>query len=203
MNRNLVERGPSATDHLWNQIRLRWSRGESAYSISNSLGGHPTRQAIAKRARERGWSREVDGLVSDKHLRKHPIALGKDSPETRERILELLRNGATLKLAAGAMGISPDTLLRWRKEDPLFAAQCHAARHQMLADCSHTLYASAQRDWKAAKHVLAVAPETRGEFSESRTHEPIEVIIHIDRSGGDRAKSVIIDQPAHLLEEEG
>lgn len=168
----------------WGQIRTMWTQGQSAYSISRALSGKPTRQAIAKRAREKGWSRAVDGIVSEKHQRKHAVALGKDTPETRERIIELISNGATLKVAAAANGISRDTLLRWRRDDPAFAARCRAVRHSALAEYQGAIHSQTGRDWKAAKYMLETAPETRDDYRTDNKGGKLEVVINIDRSQG-------------------
>ncbi len=179
---------------LWSQIRIRWTQGESGYSIANSLDGHPTRQAIAKRARSKGWQKEVDGVVSEKHLRKHPALLGRDNPENREEILRLLSNGVTYKLAAGSIGVHPDTLRAWRKQDSSFSAQCQSARASALADCAMTIYRHKDRDWRAGKYLLETAPETRGEFGSSNNPGKIEVVINIDRSSkGVGVKGSVID----------
>ena len=177
----------------WDQIRTMWTQGQSAYSIARALGGNPTRQAIAKRAKLRGWSREVDGIVSEKHFRKHPVTLGKDTPENRERIIDLLRKGATLKLAAQATGIGRDTLLAWRKSDPAFQAQCMAARANMLADCAEAIYNQRHRDWKAAKHVLETAPETRDEYRTDGRDGKLEIVININRQDGVEIEGTAIE----------
>ena len=94
----------------WEQIQVRWLQGETAYAISKSLKGTPTRQAINRKAKRDGWDRCP--TVSDKHLTRTFIELGNDLPENRLKVLQLLSQGVTYRLAAGVIGVSEDTLLR-------------------------------------------------------------------------------------------
>ena len=45
-----------STEH-WRDIQHRWVKGESAYAISKSLGGRPSKQAISQKAKDRKSTR--------------------------------------------------------------------------------------------------------------------------------------------------
>ncbi len=171
----------------WDKIQLRWIQGESASSISKSFGGTPTRQGISKRARNECWNQLP--TVSKKHRELSPMQLGRDTPRNREIILKRLAEGVPYHLAAGAIGVSRNTLLNWRNADPRLEAQCSAARNEALADCAATVFHAKEKDWKAGKYLLETAPETRDEFGPNRRDNKLEVVINIDR----RASGVIIE----------
>ena len=40
----------------WDSIKDRWLMGESAYAISKSLGGKPTKQGISQKAKRHKWA---------------------------------------------------------------------------------------------------------------------------------------------------
>ena len=166
----------------WDQIQVRWIQGESSYAISNSLDGTPTRQAITKRSKREDWNRLP--TVTDKHRTLSFLQLGRDTPENRRQILEQLSQGVSYNLVAGAVGVSRNTLLNWRKKDPKFAAQCQSARHTALAHCAARVFKAGDRDWKANTFILASAQESRDDYSQERGKEPLEIVINIDRSRG-------------------
>jgi hypothetical protein len=51
----------------------------------------------------------------------------KDSPETREKVLDNLRAGMTLKDASEQAGVPRRTVCQWREDDPEFRKQIEAA----------------------------------------------------------------------------
>ncbi len=164
----------------WGQIKLRWIQGESASGISKSLGDSPTRQGISKRARKENWKQLP--TVSAKHLELSYLQLGQDTPDNREAVLKALAEGVSYTLASGIIGVARNTLLNWRKADPVFEAQCRAARHSALADCARTIYQQRGKDWKAGKFLLQSAKETDGEYQEQdRPDNKLEIIININR----------------------
>ena len=164
----------------WDQIQIRWLQGESASAISKSLGGKPTRQGINKRARRENW-RQLP-TVSKKHLELSPMQLGQDTPENRVRVLELLQEGVSFNLAAGVIGVSRNTLLNWRKGDPMFQHQCQAARHKALADCAAAVFRAKERDWKAGKFLLEASHESQADYDAvAKGSNQIVVVLNIDR----------------------
>ena len=61
----------------WASIKHRWVKGESAYAISKSLGGTPTKQGISQKAKRQEWETlRQPGVLSDKHEEKSLVALG-------------------------------------------------------------------------------------------------------------------------------
>lgn len=181
----------------WDQIQVRWIQGESASAISKSLGGNPTRQGISKRAKRENWSQLP--TVSKKHHELSPMQLGEDTPANRKKLLELLNEGVSYNLAAGVIGVARNTLLNWRKKDPVFAAQCRSARNRALADCAASVFNAREKDWKAGKYLLESARESREDYSTQQDRGPIEVIINIDRDNIDpgviiEGSSIIDDQ---------
>lgn len=78
----------------------------------------------------------------------------KKTPERVARILDEVRKGMPQKTAATLAGISEDSLLNWKRDDPQFAALLESA----LADSEAALVARVQeaaaKDWRAAAFLL-------------------------------------------------
>ena len=170
----------------WRDIQHRWARGESAYAISKSLGGKPSKQGISQKAKRHKWAElRVAGVLSSKHEEKPLVALGQDTPKARQAFLDSLSKGVYQSIAAPAcFGVTYATVKNWRDSDPTFEMQVKSARARFAAKHIENIDAWAEKDWKAGKYLLETAPETRAEFTASNKSEKIEVIINIDRSGG-------------------
>lgn len=156
----------------WPLIRTRFEAGESLGQISRSLGGHPSKQAISKRARKEGWQvydpgekavDVVDGVDA-------PLMLlssgqwGKCTPENKARVINALREGATYKIAAALIGISDRTLREWRQKDPGFAAMCEAAQAEDMQETMATLKRMSRTDPNIAKFRAQRHRLTRDEY---------------------------------------
>ena len=169
---------------LWSQIRIRWVKGESAYAISKSLGGRPSKQGISQKVKRENWvTLRQPGVLSDKHEQKTLVALGQDTPEARQAFLDALSKGVTQSIAAPAcFGVTYQTVKNWRDKDPEFEMQVKAARARFAQKHIENIDAWAERDWKASKYLLEVSPETEDTFGQ-RTKGPskLEVIININR----------------------
>ena len=76
--------------------------------------------------------------------------------ETRkDRLLEALRLGATLRMAAAACGVSEDTLARWRQHHPELQAEIETAESIAALDALNTIRLAAQGGtWQAAAWLL-------------------------------------------------
>ena len=182
----------------WDQIQVRWIQGESAYSISNSLDGTPTRQAINKKAKKDEWAKLP--TVTEKHRTKTLLQLGQDLPENRLKVLDLLSLGSTYRLAAGVIGVSEDTLLRWRKEDPAFAAQCQAMKSQVLAGCAERIVNA--KDWKSDKYMLETQKETREDYNSApKESGRINVVFNIRHSDDVTIKGETLDGEYEVIED--
>ncbi len=176
----------------WDAIRVRYARGETAYAISKSMGGKPTRQGIMKRAKRESWMQGNSTIPeSIKNLsllqvhNKHPR---KRTPENVNAILGFMQNGASDEIAAKAAGISPKTLYTWKSDDPEFAAMIEVARAQKVVEWIGKI--DSAKDWKAQLKLLQVAPETNEQFADRRKDEGPTIILNIHRD------EVVIDQVA-------
>lgn len=77
------------------------------------------------------------------------------TPETRERLLKAAAAGySSLAAIARAAGISEDTLLDWRKEDPSLDADLTAAREGALDKIEAAVLTKALEDAKLGLAVL-------------------------------------------------
>jgi transposase-like protein len=153
----------------WRLIQTRFESGESLGQISRSLGGHPSKQAISKRARKEDW--EIYGTAENAvDLVDAPMSLltsgqwGKCTPENKARVVNALREGATFKIAAALIGISDRTLRDWRKDDPAFAAMCEAAQAEDMAETMATLKRMSRTDANIAKFRASRHRLTRDEY---------------------------------------
>lgn len=171
----------------WPYIRMRYEAGETAYTISQMMGGKPSKQAIAKRAAKEGWEQsESSSLAVARQLPSVKRALGvtqsKRTPETVAAIAELLSEGATLEIAARSCGVHPETLSDWRRDDPQLRLFLDRARAGSLAECELVIHEAARKgDWKAAMAKLGSAPETREHYGKHEQGSRLEVVINIDR----------------------
>ena len=171
----------------WDAIHLRYKQVETAYSISKSLGGVPSKVGIMKRAKREGWRRiEEETMRTAENLpivrRASGSALGKRAPENIALILESIEIGATEKVAAGIAGISPKTLTRWKQEDPRLAMEIHARRSQNVAEKLRCINDASRKDWKAAAWSLERDPYSREEFSNRNKEKDMpRIILNIHR----------------------
>ena len=76
------------------------------------------------------------------------------------------------------MGIDRETLARWVAKEPELAAEMQAKRNQFLAVQYEKI--ASTRDWKAAKEILARAPETKGDWGEVQKEGPT-IVLNIQR----------------------
>jgi len=119
----------------WESIKDRWLMGESAYAISKSLGGKPTKQGISQKAKRNDWaSLRQAGVLSSKHEEKSLVALGQDTPENRRAFLDALSKGVYQSIAAPAcFGVTYQTVKNWRDNDPDFEMKVKNARARFAA----------------------------------------------------------------------
>ncbi len=164
----------------WTRIEEQIKAGQSSRVVGKE---HKiSHSAILARARKEGWipgrrdwkaetrkTRTAEILanpitVSDRKI----VAFGKRSPETMAKILgDIEAHGASYKLAAQGVGIDPDTLATWRKEDPDFARLIRSARaNHLVMQNSHMAKAAKRGQWQAAARILEAAPETREDWGQ-------------------------------------
>ncbi len=111
-------------------------------------------------------------------------AYGRRTPETAAAILGLMAEGADLAQAAGAVGVAPSTLTDWRRDDPKFAELIQRARAISLSQAQIHVFQAGARDWRAAAHRLAKAPETREVWGDriSAADVQINVVVNVARA---------------------
>ena len=102
----------------------------------------------------------------------------KNTPEARAEVLRLLRKGNAYAPAAASAGISRMTLLRWRKEDPDFDEQCHAAEAQGIQKVEDAMLKKAiteedPNSFQAAKFILERRKPTRDDYAPQNPNVPI------------------------------
>jgi hypothetical protein len=100
-----------------------------------------------------------------------------------KRILDALRDGATMELAARAAGISPRTLRRWRDRHETFNRKVQRAKAEAGADALDTINeAASDGDWRAASWILEKRfPDQYGETSDL-PQEEVEAFVETVRS---------------------
>lgn len=112
--------------------------------------------------------RKASPSRGDKQQRKsagRPIAL---TPEKATRIIDALKGGAPLRVAAAAGGISVDALAGYRNPDsptylPDFSDAVARARDHGAAELLKSIQEAAKTEWRAAQYLLAVLmPEVYG-----------------------------------------
>ena len=156
----------------WAEIEAKFNNGQSAYSLANDYD--VTRQSITKRASKEGWgivkhkvklARQVikattKTTTKDRKERQpttisvtkplHVQRFDKDTVETREAILALLRDGNPKVIAAQASGISVETFNRWIQKDLLFASMVREAESVAVVSRLQNIQKAGNRgDWKA------------------------------------------------------
>lgn len=172
----------------WDLIRIRYESGQTPYAISRDLGGTPTKQGITKRAAKHGWTRMDNGVLAVAEalpIVQRARSLTGPTKCTAERVafvLDLVSNGASIKLAANAAGIDPKTLKRWCADDPQLEEQLRQARAGKLAEWVSHIDRAARTDWKAAKSLLESSPDADG-FN-TASHGGITIVLNIDREAG-------------------
>jgi DNA-binding XRE family transcriptional regulator len=147
----------------WESARLRYETDSmvTQEALAQELGC--SRQAVSKKAIREGWTKASSpALEVARSLDcSKPIAgsqFGKRSPENIAEIINVFALTGNKSLACRRVGISPDTLARWAKAEPELAVAIQAYRSQHLID-QYRKIANAT-DWKAAREILARAPET-------------------------------------------
>lgn len=78
----------------------------------------------------------------------------KYTPETIKRILDLLRTGVRLRVAATAAGISESTLFNWKNQYPEFADQVEQAQAESCVFYLEIIRKAAETNWQAAAWFL-------------------------------------------------
>lgn len=198
----------------WADIQRRWCAGESALSIARTLqplpdGRQLSRQAIENKAKREGWIRgvkpetmksvimlpsmqrrqranELRATGEATHGELSSIGWGKKTPETIARIVESLEMGLSDPKAAELAGISPDTLRRWKEDDPPLRARLDIARRTNIMKRMSRMDAAAERgDWKSDAWYMERSPLTRDEFGNvaaGKSGPTVNIQLNVGRS---------------------
>lgn len=166
----------------WQSIYCRYVDGETGHSISKDLGGRPTKQAIAYRAKTRGWQRAKPskGLVT-----VNPGEVMQFDDPRKAVVVQEILEGATHKLAGAVVGVTDDTITNWKKKDAEFSEAITAARARRLIKHERNIdKAGDQGDWKASLAVLERDPMTKGQYQPRQEHvgTAIQINVGIDRN---------------------
>lgn len=161
----------------WPAIDTMLDSGHSPAEIAK-LPDTPTRQGIAKHIKKRELGNQTKGQEVAKRL---PTQLGKNTPATKQIILDMIATGVPYEIAAKAAGVCVRTMQNWRNKDADFAAAVDTNRNWHLAQIIGYVTGQAPKDWRAAKFILERAKETREHFGERETHQAVTVNIGIVR----------------------
>lgn len=153
---------------VWEKVRAL-AEADVPFSQIEKMPDMPTKQAISLKAAKEEWAltidldeeSELDAVY--KPLLRH--LLGRDSPEARQKVLDVLAAGGSLELASALIGMTTQTIRNWRKEDEDFEMLCRTAQGTGLIRPTRTLTRAADNDWQAAKYVLERNPLTRSAYA--------------------------------------
>ncbi len=165
----------------WDSARLRYETRPDCtqQDIADEMGC--SRQAVQQRAKKDSWLKaEMPELVTELECTK-PVAgsqLGKRSVENIGELVNVYALTGSLTMACDRVGIDPDTLLKWRDKEPELSVAMKSARIDHLIG-QYSKIANA-KDWKAAKEILARAPETKEQWGEVQEKGPV-IILNIHR----------------------
>ncbi|MCC7428035.1 MAG: hypothetical protein IT557_14130 [Alphaproteobacteria bacterium] len=180
----------------WEAIRSAFERGESLAALSRRHA--VSRQGITKRARREGWQRDEalqamqlsasaarianPRTAADFRLRSQ----GRRSPENAAAMVRMIREGATVRVAAAAVGISARAAQAWIEDDATLAGLVERAQAEAaLRRIEQIEAASARGDWAAARFLIERSPMTRDDFRpEPRQQQAaagsIQVHVHLN-----------------------
>ena len=190
----------------WAEIQARFNNGESAYSLANDYD--VSRQSITKRASKEGWGsiqhkvklarkavKATTSATTDSKKERQPTTIvprkvnhvqkfDKDTPEIKEAILALLRDGNPKMIAAQASGVSYDSFNRWVKRDPQFASLVREAESvAVVSRLSNIAKAGKRGDWKADTWYLErTQREIFGNNDSKNSNLAVQINIHRDQA---------------------
>jgi hypothetical protein len=153
---------------VWEKVRAL-AEADVPFSQIEKMPDMPTKQAISLKAAKDNWSLSIDPEDETeldavyKPLLRH--LLGRDSPEARQKVLDVLAAGGSLELASALIGMTSQTIRNWRKDDEEFEMLCRTAQGTGLIKPTRTLARAADNDWQAAKYVLERNPLTRAAYA--------------------------------------
>lgn len=153
---------------VWEKVQAL-AEADVPFSQIEQMPGMPTKQAISLKAAKDNWALSIDPDEENeldavfKPLLRH--LLGRDSPEARQKVLDVLAAGGSLELASALIGMTSQTIRNWRKDDEEFEMLCRTAQGTGLIKPTRTLMRASDNDWQAAKYVLERNPLTRSAYA--------------------------------------
>lgn len=169
----------------WIAIKASWESGTTSYQLAKD---YPiTRQAIDKRAKAEGWSRDAGfqqpggwlGVACQTNIIDEPRVGA--TPELLAGVLEAVSQGGTQEIAARAAGISPDTLRRWCERDKSLANAIDAAKSQRALKRMQNIDKAGDRgDWKASAYLLERDDLTKASFG-GHSSGGVTIVLNIPR----------------------
>lgn len=176
----------------WNLIKADFDAGNSireCVRLQCARGVKITKHAIEKRRDKEGWDKKAAAYQAATRL-PSVIAQATGVATTRHRgaeqaksVIDSLSKGLPYRTAASLAGMSEDTLLAWRNDDPAFSEQCEAAVEAWHAGMVGHVEAAAPRDWKAAQWRLQTHSRTKADYADKdRSGTNIQVVLNVDRA---------------------
>jgi len=151
------------TVYNWPSIRARYIAGEKPYAISKSLNGRPGASAIGKRRDKEGW----DNYRKNGDIKVPPTASQAKTMGRQETVLDALRKGATITLAAAIAGVARDTVHRWRKADSQYDTDCRQAMGEFGQEhLGYIVQASQNGDSSMSKFLVERHPSTKEDYGQ-------------------------------------
>jgi uncharacterized protein YjcR len=168
----------------WEKARLDYEAGCSQSEIAEKLG--VSQQRVSQVAKRDNWERqdELVEVVKDMPLLEvSEKQLAKRTPENIVKIIRAYALSGSKSLAAGVVGISRQTLANWAATDDSLVQLMQAERATHLANMASNIAKAAQKDWQAAKYILAHDDMTRDQYGDDRSQDAGPVIVlNIQRS---------------------
>ena len=152
--------------------------------------------AIHRRSIKEGWLRDKKQweVVTQAEVGLPATGHGaKDSPETRALILADIQSGLTFDQAADHVGVSRNSIARWRKLDPTFECQVRRAQgHRVTRRVGRVEQAGQRGDWHADKWLLEHDPYTAGQFRDEagrlQARTAIQINVNVPRATSDATR---------------
>jgi hypothetical protein len=175
----------------WPTIRERWEAGETGSEIARTAD--VTRQAIGYRVAKEGWTRKATTPESTRGELASlgtVAAIGRRTDENAALVLTELQAGAHPPLAARRIGMAPETLVAWMRDNPDFGQRCVEAQLAYTRSVQSEVRDAVPRDWKAGAWLLERHPLTKDAYKGDvdKRGQGITVVINMP----DRAAEPII-----------
>jgi len=165
----------------WVNARLKWETTDmSQADIAQELG--VTRQAVHKRRKEENWCKHlVDNSEAFECVPtpKSGSRLGLRSENNIAQLINVYALSGSKTHACKVIGIDQKTLQNWCKESAELSRKLSSSRAAFLVNQQRKIADST--DWKAAKEILARAPETKEQWGDNNAEKGPSIVLNIIR----------------------